>query len=925
MGSFLSPASLQDLLREASVSYPQRSLIVYPLGNTSTPIRVSYESLYAQALRASQVLLRLPGLKPGAPVLLHLDNHWDTILWFWATLLANALAVPSSPFSNVEDHRRKHIQGLSSLLESPICITRAKAVKLFDCDHNMRLYTVESLLSTPVSPDLQTPPPTPNTGLAMLMLTSGSTGNAKAVQLDHVQILAAIAGKASVRQLSEEKPFLNWIGLDHVASLVEIHLQAMHLGVDQVHVHAADIVSSPLTFLDLLSRHQVTRSFAPNFFLAKLVSQTRKGDNDPGRWDLHHLRVMASGGEANDVQTCIAASTLFSEHGAPSSVITPGFGMTETCAGAIFSLNCPEYDIKHQRAFASLGRCMRGIEMRVTVATVDDGVRLASPDEPGSLEVRGDVVFRGYYRNEKATAQAFRPGGWFRTGDKASIDPAGNLNLLGRADDTMNINGVKISPAGLQTSLEHALAGHVSCGTVFPVRASGASTEQIAVVYVPMKSPLISDDALHIRDIIASVSIAATGTQPVVFAVVDETKLPRTTLGKLSRAKLRTMFENGHFASELEHHRSLISPSILNGTSTPATEAERRLLDDFEEAFDIPSGTMGPLTSIFEMGITSMALISLKRRIETRLCLDVPLITLMNNPTARTLSEALDELNIASGYNPVVTLRSHGSKAPLWLVHPGVGEVLVFLGLANLISDRPVYALRARGFDGEPHFTDLADMIGTYYEAIRRKQPTGPYALAGYSYGSMVAFELAKRLEADGEEVKFLGSFNLPPHIKQRMRQLSWNMCLLHLAYFLGLTTEQFADDIEDSFRELPRESAMATVLEVADEARMAELGLDERKLANWAQLAFSLQSLAVDYEPSGSVGLIDVFHARPLRVAAKSREDWLENHLSKWKHFCRTEPRFHEVGGAHYTMIGKEYVVGFARVLNRALEERGV
>lgn len=82
---------------------------------------------------------------------------------------------------------------------------------------------------------------------------------------------------------------------------------------------------------------------------------------------------------------------------------------------------------------------------------------------------------------------------------------------------------------------------------------------------------------------------------------------------------------------------------------------------------------------------------------------------------------------------------------------------------------------------------------------------------------------------------------------------------------------------------------------------------------------------MAADYEPSGTVEVLDVFHARPLKVAAASPEDWVHNHLSHWKHFCRTEPRFHHVGGAHYTMLGADYVAGFASTLQAALKDRGL
>lgn len=195
-----------------------------------------------------------------------------------------------------------------------------------------------------------------------------------------------------------------------------------------------------------------------------------------------------------------------------------------------------------------------------------------------------------------------------------------------------------------------------------------------------------------------------------------------------------------------------------------------------------------------------------------------------------------------------MTFRSTGTKTPLWLVHPGVGEVLVFVGLAQYLNedDRPVYALRARGFEpGQERFDSITEAVETYVEAVQKYQPRGPYALAGYSYGTMLAFEMAKKLDSGqgGNSVQFLGSFNLPPHIKTRMRQLNWNMCLLHLVYFLGLTTEEYADSCEEKgFRTVSRSEALEHVLGVADGPRMDELGLGERELVRWADVAFGLQ-----------------------------------------------------------------------------------
>jgi acyl-CoA synthetase (AMP-forming)/AMP-acid ligase II/thioesterase domain-containing protein/acyl carrier protein len=891
------------------------------------PAEISYNSLYIQAQQNADILRSQQGFNTDSPVLLRLDNHEAFLLWFWGVVLAGGIPVPLPPLSNVEEQRKKNIQHLSELFSDPICITRDELRPYFMPDkHNVKVYTLESLREqSPTESPCHTCTGPETNDPALLMMTSGSTGNPKAVCLSYTQIISAVAGKASVRQLPANKPFLNWIGLDHVASLVEIHIQAMFLGVDQIHIEASDIVASPLKFLDLLSFHQVCRSFAPNSFLASLVSTLEAENRQPitTTWDLSHLTVLASGGETNDVRTCVAASELFAAHGAPRNVITPGFGMTETCAGAIFNLDCPAFDIKTGKSFTSVGRCMEGIEMRVQSPNTNP----TSPDSVGHLEVRGDVVFSGYYRNKKATEEALTPDGWFRTGDLATIDSTGSLYIIGRITDSMNINGVKYNCEELEASLLQNLHSRLRRLMGFSFRPEGLHTEHVAVVYVPKELNLQDQDFIYIHDTIVQATILSTGARPQVFAPETDC-ISASSLGKVSRVRMRKLLESGAFTKNIASYEQRLKTLRKQNIIEAKSSFEALLLEDVTGCLGIKPGDIGLNTPFFDLGMTSMDLIRLKKRISERLDADIPIITLMKSPTVGELAVALRESDpcTRNTYNPVMTLRSKGANLPLWLVHPGVGEVLVFLGLSKEIDDRPVYALRARGFEaGEAHFANISEIVATYFDAIKRVQPQGPYAIAGYSYGAMLAFEVSKKLESNGDEIGFLGSFNLPPHIKSRMRQLTWNSCLLHLMNFLDLVTESVVEDLDETIQQIPRGEAIPKLLAIADTGRITELGLDERSLSNWANLAYGLQSVATTYEPSGSVNLIDIFHCIPLKMAAKSREDWLNNHLSKWSDFSRTEPRFHSVDGSHYTMIGADHVVVFAKTLRVALRERGV
>src|SRR4051812_48742096 len=109
-------SSLQNVLQAQARLPPaeQGHMIFYPLGGLSLPPKVvSYRSLYDEAQKNSLLLANMASFAQGKPVLLHLDDHWDCLSWVWAVLLANGIPVLSSPLSNIDDHRRSHLQNLS--------------------------------------------------------------------------------------------------------------------------------------------------------------------------------------------------------------------------------------------------------------------------------------------------------------------------------------------------------------------------------------------------------------------------------------------------------------------------------------------------------------------------------------------------------------------------------------------------------------------------------------------------------------------------------------------------------------------------------------------------------------------------------------------------------------------------------------------
>src|SRR6267154_3303709 len=253
--------------------------------------------------------------------------------------------------------------------------------------------------------------------------------------------------------------------------------------------------------------------------------------------------------------------------------------------------------------------------------------------------------------------------------------------------------------------------------------------------------------------------------------------------------------------------------------------------------------------------------IRLKREGETHFDLpEIPTIQILKHPVISSLANYVNALvskdSTTEEYDPIVPLQLTGDKTPIFFVHPGVGEVLIFVNLAKYFqNERPFYALRARGFEpGHPFFSSMDEMTSCYAAAVKRTQATGPYAIAGYSYGGVVAFEVAKRLEAMGDEVQFVGLINIPPHIADRMHEINWTGGMLNLSYFLGLVSKHDAHELERTLISRTKKVQLDVVWALSPPERLVELQLTPEKLEHWVNIAGSLIECGKDYNPSGSV-----------------------------------------------------------------------
>ena len=938
-------SNIVQLLEKAALT--DAGFSIYPPGNApSKCIRTSYHAFLQKAQVNAQSIGNIPGISKDSIILLHFDNHTDNLDWFWAVTISGYTPAVSTPFVNDPDQRKKHLNHLHNLLGNPVVLTTQALTSEFRNCEELRLCPIEKLSTFDkrncdrpemlVNGHLSDSPATrPRGDTAVLMLTSGSTGNAKAVPLSHYQIIQSVKGKSQHLGTSSSDPFLNWIGLDHVANLLETQMHAMYLCAEQVHVQASDLLMEPLTFLYLIDKHRVSYTFSPNFFIASLRRAFSGIDtaHSNRHLDLSCLKFVVCGGEANVVATLVAVTEMLTPYGAKDGFFRPAFGMTETCGGSMYGSDCPSYEVKQGLEFSTVGTCIPGTEMRIMRDEGDqrDAKAQADVGEAGNFQMRGSALFKEYYNNSTATQESFTQDGWFMTGDKGYVDTQGNLILTGRSKETVIINGVKYFPHEIETAIEEGfVAGTTPSYTiVFPHRPTGSQTEELCVVYLPTYEEDDAKARAETTERISQVCIMVASVRPYRTIPLPKEYLEKSSLGKIARSKIRTAFEAGKYREFEDKNDRMIKNYRASKQETPATEVEEQITDIFCEMFDLPREVAWVGSSLFDFGVTSLELIAFKQRVQNKLTSgqEIPVLMVMNNPTIRGMAQVLQIM--AQGprpYNPVVTLQSKGDNTPLWLVHPGTGEVLVYVGLAKYIIDRPLHALRARGFEkGEECFHDLSEIVGTYHAHMKKVQPSGPYALLGWSEGALVAYEMARVLESNGDTVAFCGNLDTTPLISPSSLEGFFGPLniLIHLSYLIELTTREHALSMSDTLQRGTYDEALDYVLGIATPERLAELELDRPKLTRWVEVMCSLYGMLEGYDPIDKLERLDVFIADQSGLIAQDR--WLNEHMYHWRDHSRTEVGFHMCDGVHHTMLTQGNMPSFQRNLKKALKARGL
>nr|UXB94867.1 non ribosomal peptide synthetase [Pseudomonas syringae] len=357
---------------------------------------------------------------------------------------------------------------------------------------------------------------------------------------------------------------------------------------------------------------------------------------------------------------------------------------------------------------------------------------------PGELYIGGTGVARGYLNKPELSAERFLDDPFctapharmYRTGDLVRWLADGTLEYLGRNDDQVKIRGIRIEPGEIEQHLAQC-PGIGEAVIATQVLDDGGVR---LVAYYTRRDPSLDSATLraHLLGRLPEYMV------PAAYVGLDA--LPLTQNGKVDRKALP--------AADID--------ALSNATyQPPSTPLEERLAELWAEVLEI--GKIGRYDSFFELGGHSLSAIRLVSLLQ-KAGLPLTLAELFQHPSIAALAGLLDQRPAPSvEAQEVITVRAGGSESPLFLIHDFTGLDAYFPVLGqHLQGDFPIYGLPGIGL-GQQQLRTLECLAARMVERMRQVQPRGPYRLAGWSFGGVLAYEIATQLLGMDEAVAFLG------------------------------------------------------------------------------------------------------------------------------------------------------------------------
>jgi amino acid adenylation domain-containing protein len=728
---------LEELFNATVLAHPDAVAVI------SGDEQLSYAELQVRARRLARHLHAL-GVKPGELVGLCTRRSADMIVGAVGILMAGGAYVPLDPeypadrLGYMLDDAGAKVLVSQRTLGDRFSERSLQIVYVDELSADLGDESIEPAARERFDPDQ----------LAYVIYTSGSTGRPKGVMITHRAAVNTIVDINSRFQIGLGDRVLALSSLCFDLSVYDI-FGLLAIGGTMV-IPDPERHFEPAHWGELIDRHKITVWNSVPAFMEMFT--THAANRHDGACDSLR-RVMLSGD-----WIAVSLPDRIRAIAPNASVISLG-GATEVSIWSIFYpidvVDSTWKSIPYGRALANQ-----------TVYVLNDDLQRCDVGSTGEIYIGGDGVAIGYWNRPDLNAVKFisdpysnRPDGrLYRTGDLGRYLEDGDIEFLGRIDHQVKIRGFRVELGEIET----ALVRHPRVTEAAVVARQVASGAKSLVAF------LVLDGRGEVNDKELSEFLRKNLPDYMIPArYVRLDRLPLNVNGKVDRTALP---DTSLRAAEGQSENARVPPADF---APPRDEIETQLVEIWEQELGIRP--IGIRETFLDLGGDSLTAVGVFARIERDFRRSLPPASLLERPTIEQLAELLRDPQLGRQTACLVVVQESDQRPPL-ICLPGIsGNLWEFRRLAKRLGpDIPLYGLQPVGLDGEqkPHET-IEEIAEHYLAEVRAAQPNGPYYLAGYSIGGVMAYEMAQRLSASGEAIGVLALFDAPAG------GFSWPMRLL--------------------------------------------------------------------------------------------------------------------------------------------------
>lgn len=696
-----------NTLNTTKMEYPDvalTTLLKQQVENTPNKIALEFHEEKTTYLELHQRVnqlahyLQAKGVEPGDFVAVSISRSPELVYTLLAIMQCGAAYLPLDP-----EYPKGRLEFMLNDCNAKVLLTSKSLISdLPTWSHILFIEdAIDALNQYPVTPLSLTVTPDQ---VVYILYTSGSTGNPKGVPITHKNLVNFLWSMALEPGITDKDRLLSITTISFDIAGLELYLPLIK-GATLV-LADQETARDGRLLLELVKTENISFLQAtPTTWLMLL---------DSGWNESLPIKALC-GGEAMPADL---AKDLLSKCDSLWNV----YGPTETTVWSSVK------QIKTGDTSITIGKPIGNTQFYI----IDEQGQLVAPGNVGEIAIGGDGVAKGYWNRPELTAEKFIENKFstekneiiYRTGDLGKILPNNEIECLGRLDQQVKIRGHRIEPGEVEQALL-ALDG-IKYAVVL------ADENFLVAHIVPESSIQNAENQVSSWRETLSATLPAQ-LVPHSFNLIE--KMPTTLNGKIDRKAL-----------------SQFKANTNQKYTEPRTEEEKIVAAIWKESLNLEN--IDIFSNFFEMGGHSIKGVKVMVEIEKHTGKRIPLSSLFKYSTVEKFAKLLDTKTEVYS-ECLVPIKANGTKVPLFIVHGAGLNVLNFINLSkHFDEDQPIYGIQGtKPKEYEGWYESIEHMASHYIDAIVKVNPDGPYALAGFSFGGIVAFEMTRQLKEQGKEV----------------------------------------------------------------------------------------------------------------------------------------------------------------------------